>query len=127
MAAHLSLRAELTEVAVARQFVANTVRAFDGWDHALDTAVLLVSELVTNAVVHAETNIDVCVSCEGHRLIVEVGDESDRLPVESEAAAGASTGRGIPIVAAMADRWGVQRLPGRGKVVWFTLLGPPPQ
>ena len=82
-----------------------------GGVNALDTAVLLVSKLVTNAVVHAQTDIDVCVSCEGHCLTVEVGDESERLPVQA-GVLGASTGK------RNTDRRGHGRPLGRSTPSW---------
>ena len=118
--AHLSLRPDRREVASARRFVADTLTRWQ-CDHDSDVAMLLVSELVTNAVVHAKTVVAVNLRCEGTRITVEVHDGSDRMPADFDVAPTASSGRGIHLVAAMADDWGVRATPGDGKVVWFTL------
>lgn len=83
---------------------------------------LLVSEVVTNALVHAGTTISVAVSVQGTTVRVEVSDGAAHLPVRRDYAALAGTGRGLQLVEELADRWGVQAVP-EGKTVWFE-LGP---
>ncbi len=58
-------------------------------------------------------------------VTVEVHDDSDVIPAEMVVPPTASAGRGIQIVATLADYWGVRPVPGDGKVVWFSLLLPP--
>ena len=87
-------------------------------------AVLLTSELVTNAVLHGLTPVTVLVSDDGVRVRVEVADGRPgplSLPSEGPAADRIS-GRGLGIVDHLADRWGCrpQQDPA-GKVVWFEL------
>jgi len=83
-----------------------------------DVARLLTSELVTNTIVHAQTDIDLLVHVDSERVRVEVQDEDDHLPAPSHPSAEAMSGRGLQIVAGMATAWGVDPRE-RGKVVWF--------
>ena len=90
-----------------------------------DVAVLLTSELVTNAVVHARSRIELVVRCEQHAphdvLRVEVVDQSFREPFRLHTQNEATAGRGLAILDRLATRWGVQTL-DTGKSVWFELI-----
>jgi len=94
----------------------------------LDDALLLTSELVTNVVLHARTAVHVGVSHDGDAVLVTVmdGDAAEprtRLSRRDDDALKES-GRGMGIVARLADDCGWQRLPdGAGKVTWF-VVGP---
>jgi hypothetical protein len=93
--------------------------------------LLLVSELVTNAVRHGRPEIEVGISVSSERVRVEVSDCSDALPVLPPARPSVDrpTGRGLLIVSATALDWGVQLRPGiAGKTVWaeLALRGPFP-
>jgi signal transduction histidine kinase len=83
---------------------------------------LLVSELVTNAVVYARSRVTVVVESRGELLRVGVHDSSPELPVRVEADPTAESGRGLNIVDRLALRWGVD-VEGRspGKTVWFEI------
>jgi anti-sigma regulatory factor (Ser/Thr protein kinase) len=84
------------------------------------SAALIVSELVTNAVIHAGTEFTVRVVRAGAGVRVEVGDASPVLPGLRLADARSRTGRGLYLVEHFAQEWGVD--PGtNGKVVWFVL------
>jgi anti-sigma regulatory factor (Ser/Thr protein kinase) len=83
-----------------------------------DVVVLLTSELVTNAILHARTDIELVVRCESATIRIEVDDHSPRLPVPRHAAADASSGRGLTLVNLMSGAWGVEERPS-GKAVWF--------
>jgi anti-sigma regulatory factor (Ser/Thr protein kinase) len=87
-----------------------------------DTAVLLASELVTNAITH-ETggSVTLGIGCFRGRLRVDVYDTSRSFPVVSDAPGDAETGRGLMLVAALATEWGFYRTPA-GKAVYFTLV-----
>ena len=85
-----------------------------------DTAVLLASELVTNAVLHGRSPLSVEVSAGPGVVRVAVGDENSRLPVARPGVPGALDGRGLLIVGALASAWGVEVRP-LGKAVWFEL------
>lgn len=82
--------------------------------------MLLVSELATNVTLHARTDIRVTVRCEGDTLSAEVKDWNSRMPQACLTPEDATTGRGLAIVEAVAERWGVDR-DEDGKSVWFVL------
>jgi len=88
-----------------------------------DAAELVTSELVTNAVVHAGTDIDVSIELCPDRVRVEVADGSPHLPRSRRYGTSAGTGRGLVMVEELTDEWGVSRRgPGdQGKVVWFEI------
>jgi anti-sigma regulatory factor (Ser/Thr protein kinase) len=93
------------------------------WDISVDpdVAVLLTSELVTNAITHeAGMGITLAITCSRDRLRVDVHDTSRSMPVLVEASAEAETGRGLMLVATLADEWGCYSTPA-GKAVYFTL------
>jgi anti-sigma regulatory factor (Ser/Thr protein kinase) len=85
-----------------------------------ETAALLTSELVTNAVLHAATEITITIRREPTGLRVEVADDDPQLPAVKQYDEAAATGRGLSVVTALADDWGVTRR-AVGKVVWFEL------
>jgi PAS domain S-box-containing protein len=87
-----------------------------------ESAVLLVSELVTNALLHAGTDIDVAAVVDRDGLRVDIGDGSPHLPSRRRYAATAGTGRGLMMLESMVDDWGVTRHRD-GKTVWFRLSG----
>jgi anti-sigma regulatory factor (Ser/Thr protein kinase) len=99
------------------------------WDLSaiLDDAVLATDELFANAVRHASTDpadtIAVLLECSGRELRVTLADPSPVPPRPRTAGAGAESGRGLSIVAALADDWGTgPPEPGHvGKKVWFSL------
>ena len=82
----------------------------------VDVIELLVSELVTNAIVHAGSPVDVTIRHLGNRIRVEVSDASVRLPEVRSATV--DHFRGMPIVAALAAHWGIEGHLG-AKTVWF--------
>ena len=90
-----------------------------------DVAVLLTSELVTNAIGHeAGETITLAVTCSFGQLRVDVHDTSRTLPVLVYAAADAEAGRGLMLVASLSATWGIYRTPA-GKAVYFTLAFDP--
>jgi anti-sigma regulatory factor (Ser/Thr protein kinase) len=111
----LRLPPEPSSAGAARRFVA---AALDAGGEVAELAVLLVSELASNAVLHARTPFEVVVHVDEGHLRVEVSDLDSRLPSLRTYARESITGRGLHMVAASADRWGFDAQPG-GKVVWF--------
>lgn len=109
-------------VSAARRFVAAALRRHHTLPEVIDTACLLTSELVTNALVHAQSRVKLTVSVLGRRVRVEVGDGSDAQPRPRPMADDSTTGRGLHIVEAMATRWG-SSMTADGKRVWFELEG----
>ncbi len=112
-------------VATARAFVRDTLQ---GWGYAdvVDDAVVLTSELVTNAVVHAGTNADVLCLRTDDGIRVEVADHypEREVPLQGSGQSFGSPdregGRGLLLCAALASRWGVEYTPTK-KQVWFQL------
>lgn len=88
---------------------------------ALNTAELCVSELVTNAILHASTDVELSVTLASHRVRLAVRDQSDDLPTLERHTSTASTGRGLAMVIAIADAWGIERHDHQGKTVWCEL------
>jgi anti-sigma regulatory factor (Ser/Thr protein kinase) len=87
-------------------------------DEIQDTVLLLTSELVTNAVIHARTSIDVGMAVTKEHVVVAVFDLDlgrRELPTPEVR----DGGRGLMLVEALADAWSVHRPPGGGKTVWF--------
>lgn len=90
----------------------------------VEDALLLVSELVTNAVRHGRPSIEITLRITPERLRIEVRDGGEALPVvpRGQPSVDRPTGRGLLIVAATASDWGIERSPGaRGKTVWAEL------
>jgi anti-sigma regulatory factor (Ser/Thr protein kinase) len=83
----------------------------------VEDVTLLGSELATNAVVHARTEYEVTVLVSEDLVRVEVWDLDPQLPL-ARSADGRPGGRGLPLVEALAYRWGAETRP-EGKVVWF--------
>ncbi|HVL99495.1 MAG TPA: ATP-binding protein [Egibacteraceae bacterium] len=104
----------------ARAFVAD-VLATSPAKECTDIACLLVSELVTNALLHARSPVQLLVRVEDATVRVEVGDDAERLPVRMVEPGDAIAGRGLHIVEELAARWGAERRPSGGKAVWFEL------
>ncbi|WP_329290870.1 SpoIIE family protein phosphatase [Streptomyces sp. NBC_01455] len=112
-------------VATARSFVRDTLQ---GWGFAdiVDDAVVLTSELVTNAVVHAGTSADVLCLRSDEGVRIEVADRypEREIPLQASAVNMGSPdregGRGLQLCAALAGHWGVEYSPTH-KQVWFQL------
>jgi anti-sigma regulatory factor (Ser/Thr protein kinase) len=85
--------------------------------------LLAVSELVTNAIRHARTSFVVWADADDHVVRIEIFDRDSRLPILLGADENATSGRGMQIVAAVADEWGARtgaREGIEGKLVWAT-------
>jgi sigma-B regulation protein RsbU (phosphoserine phosphatase) len=118
---HYSLAPEGRSVSAARRLVEQAVVAA-GLQDVLDEALLLVSELVTNAIVHAGTSVELAVTADAEGLRVEVCDRSPgRLPTGVDAPNDTREGgRGIFLLDALATEWGTRHF-SAGKSVWFRL------
>jgi anti-sigma regulatory factor (Ser/Thr protein kinase) len=103
---------------VARAFC-DDVLGSSGSVERSQEARLVVSELVTNAIVHAGTEIELTVVVRSDAIRIEVTDLGGGLPKSSDPDEG-TTGRGLPIVEALSCGWGVVEL-GAGKTVWCEL------
>ena len=80
--------------------------------------LLAANELVTNAVIHARSTVDLRVQLSNRVVRIEVIDRDPRPPVPRDAPDDATGGRGMAVVEAVASRWGVDSVDG-GKRVWF--------
>ncbi|WP_307847510.1 ATP-binding protein [Streptomyces sp. F63] len=110
----------------ARILLHEQARSWELPDETVETALLLLSELVTNAHRHARTSPgrEISIRCvaEGPGLRVEVSDAGDEMPQLRLATETDESGRGLALVNALADWWGAHRRPcGIGKTVWFEL------
>lgn len=113
------LLAHPSSVAAARKVVRD-VLSVARRDDLVETAQLLVSEVVTNALVHAATPIDFRASVGDAGLRVEVTDGSTQAPAPRSYGAMAGTGRGLRLLQQLVDHWGTLARPD-GKTVWFEL------
>jgi len=114
----------------ARTLLREQARLWKIPEDVTETAVLLLSELMTNAYRHAKVPAgrEIWARCveTDDRLRLTVTDASDVLPVLREAAPDDESGRGLPLVAALADDWGAEPRPcGIGKTVWCELRTAP--
>ena len=122
MAAHVSwsyrvsLPPESTSAASSRRFVGRHLDDH-GLSHLREDVQLVVSELATNAMVHARTPFTVSLHAFERLLLLEVEDGSPAGPVHVAAQALDTGGRGIAIVTLLCHDWGVDARPA-GKSVW---------
>lgn len=103
-----------------------------GFTGLADTAELLVSELVTNAIAGTPVAaggvpgvVSVTVTAGVGAVLIEVHDRSPRLPVPRVCADDAEHGRGLPLIANLSTLWGTYPLPGCGKTVWCVAVQDP--
>ncbi|MEU5434142.1 SpoIIE family protein phosphatase [Streptomyces sp. NPDC020719] len=93
-------------------------------EEQIDSAVLMVSEMVTNVLVHTDGDALLVAEATGapgtRRLRVEVADASDDLPHKRRPGEMASSGRGLVLMEMLAERWGVDPR-GEGKSIWFEI------
>lgn len=93
----------------------------------LDAAVLLTSELVSNAVLHTDSPCFEVTIMIGQGVIrIGVRDDDLTSPAPNAPAEGETTGRGLQIVDRMSSTWGVDYDERRGKFVWFSMYARPP-
>jgi anti-sigma regulatory factor (Ser/Thr protein kinase) len=120
---HLELDPVPASVGVARRFVRGLLDSQGDVDEdTLDTLLLLASELVTNAILHAHTPVELGVCVDGGRALVCVADRMpDSEPLTPrDHSRDRPGGRGLALVADLSDDWGTTAFTG-GKTVWFTL------
>ena len=108
-------------VGTARRLVTATLQDAGADQDTVDVAELLVSEVVTNAVLHTDTEIEVRVRAGGPGVLVEVSDRSLQLPRQRTHDSESVSGRGLDLVEMLAAQFGVAVGPDGAKSVWFTL------
>ena len=84
-------------------------------------AELLISELVTNALRHTQSDVILVDVSTAARIRVSVTDQSSRMPQRQSPGPDEPGGRGLMIVDELAENWGIDALPGDGKRIWFEL------
>ena len=117
--ARIELPAELISGRKARLFLSDRLLEWR-LDGLMDTALLLTTELVTNAVIHAGSAVSVTVRRGMNRLRVEVADSGEGALHLREPGIEATTGRGLQLMEALATAWGTSAYDA-GKLVWFEL------
>lgn len=120
--ATIRLPADVHSAREARGFVERTLASWDLVELA-DTALLLVSEAVTNAVMHASSASELTMSLLRERLRIEVTDWGGGHLRIREAEDDATSGRGLALIEALSSMWGTARTE-EGKIVWFELVRP---
>ena len=118
--ARIALPRSPSSVGVARRFIAARTAAWSFPGPATDQLVLIASELVTNAVLHARTELTLTLELREDRVRISVTDRSRAPATLRHYRPDALTGRGLGVVAALSDRWGVSTAPD-GKIVWAEL------
>jgi anti-sigma regulatory factor (Ser/Thr protein kinase) len=107
--------------ALARRAVRDFMVGANAPDN-IDTAELLASELVTNAVIHGRGNVTMRMEYDGSGLAVTVRDDEPNPPVVPPPDPLALHGRGLHLIEALASAWGIEATcDGPGKGVWFRL------
>jgi anti-sigma regulatory factor (Ser/Thr protein kinase) len=118
------LRLHPSSIGAARRLVRHTL-AEAGREDLAETAQLLVSELITNALLHAGTHVELSLSVADGGVVVLVSDGSAHPPVMSHPEGPTDEGgRGLVLVEQLSHAWGVLPSP-RGKAVWFQLDSTP--
>lgn len=120
MEVHATLNGDARCVGDARRLIQKTLEAW-GLATLCADAALLVSELTTNAILHAHSKVAVNMRTDPAGVRVEVCDHSPVPPQVRRFSAEAATGRGVRLLETLADAWGVQARSAGGKCVWFTL------
>jgi anti-sigma regulatory factor (Ser/Thr protein kinase) len=118
--AQIALPRSPSSVAAARRFIRARTTAWSLPQAASDQLVLIGSELVTNAVLHARTELVLVLELGQDRVRISVKDRSQAPATLRHYAPDALTGRGLGVVEALSDRWGISA-PADGKVVWAEL------
>lgn len=132
-AIELTLGRDTDAVPKARRFVSTSLSGEP--DETIADVELVVTELVTNAVLHGRPPVTIRLVLDKTDVRIEVEDTGRDLPVLGRPGPGSMTGRGLSLVAALSSRWGVDAGRRQGKIVWAELTegqpsgrsGGPPQ
>lgn len=108
---------DLRAVRDARHIAADALKGWD-LDDLIDAVQLAVSELVTNAIVHAQSDPELAIILTPDAVRIEVTDRDSALPRPVGVDVDATSGRGLAMVESIAREWGVTRRP-EGKTVWL--------
>jgi anti-sigma regulatory factor (Ser/Thr protein kinase) len=121
--AHLELDHDVTAPRVARRFVSSVLADWGLGDGILERSQLLVSELVSNAVLHGTAPVRMSISDHSDddgAIRVEVSNAGDGRPVMRRAQRSELSGRGLQLIDELAAGWGTRLVDGR-TTVWFNI------
>lgn len=115
----LQISGRREDARLGRRFVAEVLPRL-GWDELIDDVELLVTELLANVALHAQTTAQLVVRADSKTLEIEVIDSSPLPPLLRHFSAQAATGRGLRLIEQLADEWGYGPT-SHGKAVWFRM------
>ena len=121
--ASMELPQDPSSVRRARRFVADKLTAW-GLDQLRDDALLVTSELTANAITHAESSCELRLTLTSSALRIDVVDSGAGTPEPQPRSFTEEHGRGLVLVDAITTAWGLDVVPGDGKVVWAELTRP---
>jgi len=125
MTSRRSFEASEDAVGAARRFVAESIP--DVPNDTRESVSLMVSELATNALLHAASGFEVSVDRTDHSVVVSVGDRDEEgVPRLQAPESNEPHGRGLRVVDALSEEWGVSTAGNEGKSVWFRIRLQPP-
>lgn len=113
---------EAKSVGAARRFATDLLAGAPA--ATLDAVELMVSELATNCIRHADAPFEITISRSRDRIRVEVTDDAGGTPTMRSPGPEDPTGRGLRIVEMFSEAWGVERRAASGKSVWFLVALP---
>jgi anti-sigma regulatory factor (Ser/Thr protein kinase) len=117
------LPSDVASLGEGRRFVARTLRDWNVEESRIQPVLLVANELVANAIVHARSAPVLSLAeSSGGDLLLRVSDESRALPVPQAPTVDDDGGRGLILVEALSDRWGIDT-DARGKSVWVAFAG----
>jgi len=116
------LASDVASLGEGRRFVARTLRDWDVDEARIEPAMLVANELVANAIVHAQSAPVLSLAATGADLMLRVSDDSSTPPVARTPGPDDFAGRGLVLVDALADRWGIDTS-ASGKSVWVAFDG----
>lgn len=117
------LASDVASLGEGRRFVARTLRDWNVDEARIEPVLLVANELVANAIVHAQSAPVLSLTeSSGGDLLLRVSDESRALPVPQAPSTDDDGGRGLILVEALSDRWGIDT-DAAGKSVWVTFAG----
>ena len=116
------LAPDVKSLGEGRRFVARTLRDWEVDEARIEPVMLVANELVANAIVHAQSAPVLSLAAAGTDLMLRVSDDSGTPPVAQAPGKDEYTGRGLMLVEALADRWGIDTS-GSGKSVWVAFDG----
>lgn len=121
--ASIELPHDATSVRVARDFIREKLAEW-GLEPLLDDALLVTSELATNAITHADSGCRIRLSLNDSTLRIDVVDTGAGTPEPQPESQTEEHGRGLHLVDALTTAWGLEMVPGEGKLVWAELARP---